>query len=227
MHRRASVEPQGPGKELGRQKLLALVAEVEQYEISALPQCCAEFESCSGRAGDGERPTERWLKTDTGNTVLSLNSLTFALSVGLCAASEMNSFLESQKSLSKEERKQLPFWMFAHLAAILAFKRWQHAGISQLASITLPSPTEVASDLARAIETNDPTFKEVACPHTPCARFIRVMLERMAWEGHSDVGAEVLVGDPDEDSLIEAVAQLLWNCRREQTADADLAGDPT
>lgn len=44
---------------------------------------------------------------------------------------------------------------------------------------------------------------------------LRVTAERFAWSGPSLLGAEVVVGDVNEEQLLDALAHLVWNLRHD------------
>jgi hypothetical protein len=41
----------------------------------------------------------------------------------------------------------------------------------------------------------------------------RLNMERLAWTGPRDLQAEIMLDFPDEDALVESLAQILWNNR--------------
>jgi hypothetical protein len=43
-------------------------------------------------------------------------------------------------------------------------------------------------------------------------------LHSFAWAGPATIGADVLLGEPDGDALVEALAALLWERRHSWTA---------
>jgi len=44
-------------------------------------------------------------------------------------------------------------------------------------------------------------------------RVLALTVERFAWHARDDLGAEVLLGFPEEDAVLDALAQFLWEHR--------------
>jgi hypothetical protein len=64
------------------------------------------------------------------------------------------------------------------------------------------------------------TARRLRDPSAPAARFdlvdavFRLNMERLAWTGPRDLQAEIMLDFPDEDALVESLAQILWDNRR-------------
>jgi hypothetical protein len=63
------------------------------------------------------------------------------------------------------------------------------------------------------------TTRRLRDPSTPASALefvyvvFRLNTERLAWTGPRDLQAEIMLDFPDEDALVESMAQILWNNR--------------
>ena len=111
-------------------------------------------------------------------------------------------------------RGSLPGLFLLELAAALQLRQWETQGVLNPLDGDLPSWREAADELfARAAERPE----EFLTPTTPSLlhRVLKVWVERFAWEAPDLLQAELVLGDLDEDGVVDALAELLWTHREE------------
>lgn len=93
---------------------------------------------------------------------------------------------------------------------------WEIEGLD-LAAFGLPSPQE-----AIRVAFNDAVrrHRDPSSPPTPSLSqaVLRISTERLAWMGPAALRAEIELDTPDEDTLVEAMAQFLWTNRNSFSA---------
>lgn len=109
---------------------------------------------------------------------------------------------------------KLPPGILLDLGAILRMRAWETAGLTVHRDAGLPSAED-------AMEILIDTLFEAARNSAALARtgilardVFRVAMTRFAWSGPVEMNAEVALHIPNEDALIDALAQLLWANRR-------------
>ena len=106
----------------------------------------------------------------------------------------------------------LPIGFLLELGAIMQLHVWSITGVLPLLPVELP-PVDVASnELNARVQTDSGQFEKVESA-TLSNRLLRVWLEHFSWTAPAILGVDVVLGNVDEEILIETVAQLLWNNR--------------
>jgi hypothetical protein len=115
---------------------------------------------------------------------------------------------------------RLPTFFLVGLAAALRLGEWEQRGLRAHLDAGLPSAAEATGEVFRAVEAPEPlAAKEQAATRLAC-RVLAVFVERMAWDGRPLLGADLELGEADEDALVDALADFLWAHRH----DGDGAG---
>jgi hypothetical protein len=114
-----------------------------------------------------------------------------------------------------------PAWFLVELAAALRIWLWEASGLRiHLDAGLAPARESLLSVFCRA--------KEVANGHassnaTPLMNnVIELSINRLAWSARRDLGAEVVLGEADEDTIVETLANLIWKHRVELSGIRDL-----
>ena len=105
--------------------------------------------------------------------------------------------------------RHLPGGFLLDLAAALRMLVWEEEMVSVHREAGLPSAKEAAREAFRSAAAGGP-----AMPGRISEAVFRLSLDRFAWSGRRALGAEILLDDPDEDALVEAMARFLWASRR-------------
>jgi hypothetical protein len=105
-----------------------------------------------------------------------------------------------------ERRLPLPRPFLLGLGTALRLFGWEQAGISLHRDAGLPSAAVAMQDAFLAV-----TDADAAARMTELRRCVFVLsFGRMAWTGRAELGAEVVVGEADEEALLEGLADFLW-----------------
>jgi hypothetical protein len=105
-----------------------------------------------------------------------------------------------------------PAWFLVELAAALRIWLWEANGLR----IHLDAGLAPARELLLGVFCR---AKEVANGHassnaTPLMnRVLGLSVDRLAWSARRDLGADVVLGEADEDILVETLANLIWTHR--------------
>lgn len=113
---------------------------------------------------------------------------------------------------------RIPASFLGGLAFVHRAHRWEAGGFFEHRALGLPTAADLLGELMRLAA--GPSWDGLD-------RFFRSLIpgfvavaHRFAAQGHRLLGAEVALGEPDEDALVEALAQLCW-ANRERRADDD------
>ncbi len=108
----------------------------------------------------------------------------------------------------------LPAGFLLELGAVLMLGHWNRKGLLAFLPADVPAYADVVGELnRRAIIVH---FKLLDSIASHLVRQVQQLwLERFAWEAPNllPADADFVLGDVDEDLLVEAVAQLLWTNR--------------
>jgi hypothetical protein len=96
-------------------------------------------------------------------------------------------------------------WFLLHLAAALRILEWEAQGFFFHREAGLPNAKQALRDAF--ITLRDPA---AADPTEFCWSVQCLSLERFAWSGPTDLGADIAMDDVEEDLLLEALADFLW-----------------
>jgi hypothetical protein len=95
------------------------------------------------------------------------------------------------------------------LGAVLRLKKWEDQGIFIHFEAGLPDSTKLWVDLLTLIFKNAVADIQVFAVGLS-AWVLELATTRLAWNGMRLIGADMVLGDLDEDSSVEAIAQFLW-----------------
>jgi hypothetical protein len=108
----------------------------------------------------------------------------------------------------------LPIRFLIELTAVLRLGIWERNGLYSLLGSKLPSYREAMGQLLERCKKGRYEFEGPAA--TPLyAQVLLVWVRQFAWDGPELLQADVLVGDPDEDELIDLLAQFVWTHRND------------
>jgi hypothetical protein len=107
---------------------------------------------------------------------------------------------------------RLPAAFLLELAAALRLLAWEQAGLRAHLDAGLPPAAQALRELFLAA-----TGRLPGPPASPAGtlayRVTALFAERFAWDAQGELGAEVALGEADEDALLEALADFLWQHR--------------
>jgi hypothetical protein len=99
------------------------------------------------------------------------------------------------------------------LSVVLRLARWEAEGLNDSSVADLPA----ARDLLDALFDYTAELQgTMSCIGDLGARVLRITIERLSWYGPAMFGADISVSpltDQDEDSILDAIAEFLWNNR--------------
>jgi hypothetical protein len=101
----------------------------------------------------------------------------------------------------------LPERFLRYLAVALRLLNWEAQGFSFHREDGLPAADEVIDAAFRSL--NDPKAE----PTELCIRVMRLSVEKLAWHAPTELGADVSLGEAEEELLLEALADFLWTNR--------------
>ena len=123
-------------------------------------------------------------------------------------------FLRASGACKDSEEIQVPGAALLELAAVLELGVWERCGIRPQLVVDVPSYREAAEQFAARCMKGADEFKGEDA--TPLARrVLLVWIEHFAWDGPDTLGAEIVLGDVDEDRLVEVLAEFVWRHRHE------------
>jgi hypothetical protein len=130
-------------------------------------------------------------------------------------------FIRDAKGLSTDlgQMQQpigLPAAFLLELGAVLVLQRWERSGIKPYLSREMPSARDGMQSLGRRAMQGPSAFSD-DCISNSINLIIAIAVYDLAWGGPEDLGAEAVVGDIDDNSLIGAVAELLWSHRHDDS----------
>ena len=110
---------------------------------------------------------------------------------------------------------RLPTFFLVGLGAVTRLREWEQRGLRAHCDAGLPPADEALREVFRAVEAPEPlAAKEQAATRLAC-RVLAVFVERMAWDGRPLLGADLELGEADEDALVDALSKFLWLNRRD------------
>jgi hypothetical protein len=101
----------------------------------------------------------------------------------------------------------LPERFLLYLGAALRLQSWETQGFTFHREAGLP---EARHDLDQAFQSVDNPNAE---PRELCLSVLRLAIERMAWHGRRDLGADVALDDLIDDAALDALAEFFWASR--------------
>lgn len=103
-----------------------------------------------------------------------------------------------------EKPTPMPAGFLFHLAAALRLLGWEGQGFFLHREAGLPEARQAIRDAFRALADSDADSTELS------VAVLRLSVERFAWSGLPDLGADVALDEAQEDALLEALADFLW-----------------
>ena len=118
---------------------------------------------------------------------------------------------------------RLPAYFLVGLAAALRLFSWEQGGLRIHRDAGLPSAAEALQLVARSITTHEPVARKEQASRQLLCQILTVFVERLAWNGRALLEADLELGEADEETLVDALADLLW-AHRHDTEGPALAG---
>jgi hypothetical protein len=110
---------------------------------------------------------------------------------------------------------RLPETMLLGLGAALRMWTWEDAGIQIHREAGLPCAWAAVRDVFLSLVDSEAAARTVELP----ARVTALFIDRFAWGAAAQLDATVLLGDVDNDGLIDAVAEFLWRHRHDELTE--------
>jgi len=105
----------------------------------------------------------------------------------------------------------LPAGFLLDLGAALRLLEWERRGLQAHLQAGLPPARKALSDVCRTLgKQPDPA---AVPPGTLASRVLAVFVERFAWNAWAELNAEVALDQADEEQVLEALADFLWEHR--------------
>ncbi|MEX1040796.1 MAG: hypothetical protein WDZ51_09215 [Pirellulaceae bacterium] len=106
----------------------------------------------------------------------------------------------------------LPRGLLLELGAMTMFARWQDQGLDRHLGAYLPAIEAATQEFGRRCREGYEAFSDPS--DVPSSRLaVRIFVQDFAWESKDRLGAVMLVRGGDDDRLVDAVANFLWNNR--------------
>jgi hypothetical protein len=104
---------------------------------------------------------------------------------------------------------RLPADFLLSLGAALQLLLWEQLGIPVHLDHGLPPARQALLDVFRtAAGQAEPEAFE--CIRSLASRVLVLSVEHFGWNAHVELGAEVVLGEADQEALLEALADYLW-----------------
>jgi hypothetical protein len=110
---------------------------------------------------------------------------------------------------------KLPAYFLLRLAATLRLWSWEQKGLLVHQEAGLPSATDALRELGRSIALPGSLHEEKQTADQLSQGVLRVAIDRLAWSGRAYLDTDLAIGEPDEDTLVQAMADLLWAHRHD------------
>jgi hypothetical protein len=110
---------------------------------------------------------------------------------------------------------RLPTFFLLRLGAALRLREWEQRGLRAHRDAGLPPADEALREVFRAAEAPEPLAAKEQAATQLAGRVLAVFAERMAWDGRPLLGADLELGEADEDALVDALAKFLWAHRHD------------
>jgi hypothetical protein len=108
----------------------------------------------------------------------------------------------------------LPIQFFVEIAAVLQIRAWEETGLHGSLSPRLPSYAEAAADLHRRARTAPEDF--IGADGLQLSPIVIIAsVQQFAWAASNLLQADFVLGQIEEDALVDALATLLWNYRHD------------
>ena len=114
--------------------------------------------------------------------------------------------------LFKSKPVRLPEALLLELAAVLELGLWEQQDLRRHLDVDLPDYREAARQLADRCMKGPAEFDGLnAAPLS--TRVLRIWMENFAWDGLDTLGAEVVLGNVDENQFANVLADFVWQHR--------------
>ena len=105
----------------------------------------------------------------------------------------------------------LPAAFLLELGAALRLLEWERRGLSAHTDAGLPPSGQALREALRHLDI--PELAARTLGDTLTYRVMVLFAERFAWAGREELDADVALGEADEDALLDALADFLWDHR--------------
>ena len=104
-------------------------------------------------------------------------------------------------------KNMMTFGFLLRLGAALRLLMWESKGFSFHRAAGLPDAHQAIRNAIGALNApaTDPTGF--------CVPVLRLAIDRFAWNGPRELGADIALGEASEENLLEALADFLWSHR--------------
>jgi hypothetical protein len=104
---------------------------------------------------------------------------------------------------------RLPEDFLLGLGAALRLLLWEQQGIHVHLDQGFPPARQALLDVFRTA-TGQAEPETVACVRSLAARVMVLSIEHLAWNGRVELDADIVLGEADQEMLLEALADYLW-----------------
>ncbi|MCY2996059.1 MAG: hypothetical protein NTY19_50655 [Planctomycetota bacterium] len=109
---------------------------------------------------------------------------------------------------------RLPAGFLLEFAAVVQLGFWERQGVRQRLNADLLTYSDAAKSLAARAAKGPAEFADLEA--TPISHLVtRAFIENFAWEGPDHLGADVIIGQVDEEQFADVLAEFVWQHRRE------------
>jgi hypothetical protein len=115
-------------------------------------------------------------------------------------------------SATPDRPVHLPAGFLLDLAAALRLLCWEQAGLQPQSLGNLPDARHAIREVFGSA-TNPPREGESRRTDSLALRVVTAYIAHFAWEARVELGADVILGEADEDAVLEALADFLWEHR--------------
>ncbi|MEX0792201.1 MAG: hypothetical protein WD045_03645 [Pirellulaceae bacterium] len=106
----------------------------------------------------------------------------------------------------------LPRALLLELGAMMMFASWEDQGLDQHLRAYFPAIEAATQEFGRRCREGDQAFSDPS--DVPSSRLaIRIFVQHFAWEAKDHLGAAMLVKAGEDDRLVDALANFLWENR--------------
>src|SRR5579884_4197522 len=99
----------------------------------------------------------------------------------------------------------LPTYFLVGLAAALRLLSWEQSGLRAHRDAGLPAAGEALREVFRAVTDPAPLVVKEQAARRLLRRALGVFVARLAWDGRALLGADLELGEADEDALVDAL----------------------
>jgi hypothetical protein len=109
----------------------------------------------------------------------------------------------------------LPAEFLLELSAVIRIAHWQRAGLTTEMGAEFPPAAELLEQLLSRLLEDPLSFclDPGACPAPLQKQVVMTWFRHCSWTATSELGSDVVVNPIDEDLLLDALADLLWQHR--------------